>query len=114
MTPHYYQSRAADRKELSLFAHDIAALAGITRRFETDMELEIVIRKSVKRPKSGLIFVLNRLKRQCGNVSFRDLQLAHLETVFASEKSRAVLESTDRIRLDIAADDALVLKYAET
>jgi len=114
MTPHYYQSRGTDRKELTLFAHDLASKSGVTRRFETGMELEIVIRKSTKKAKTGLIFILNRLGRQTGALVFRDLQLSHLERVFGSEKSKAFLETSDRIRLEIAGHDALILRYGET
>lgn len=112
MTPRYYRSNTGERDALHRFANEISELADVRKRFETTLELEVVIRRGPE--KSGFIFIINRLGKQSGGIVFRDILFSRIDLIFSGGDSMISLIEISSLSVTIDANDVLVIKYTET
>jgi len=111
LTPRYYTTPARDRHALRQFARGLLAERGIAPLVHADVEAEIVGHAGED---GGMLFVINRLGRQSGDVRFTDPVLfgytGRLEIAYTFAGSRARAVNARTLHLELAADDVLVLR----
>lgn len=111
LTPRYYSTPERDRRALRHFARGLLADRGVEPLVHADFEAEIVGHAG---DDGGMLFLLNRLGRQSGDVRLRQpesfgysgrLEIAY---TFAGSRARAINART--IHVELMADDVLVLR----
>ena len=111
LTPRYYTTPHRDRRALRQFARGLLAARGVVPLVHSDVEAEIVGHAGED---GGMLFVINRLGRQVGDVRLTDPTLfgytGHVEIAYTFAGSHAHAVDPRTIHLELAPDDVLVLR----
>jgi hypothetical protein len=111
LTPRYYTTDDRDRRALRQFARGLLADRGVEPLVHCDVEAEVVGHAGED---GGMLFVINRIGRQAGDVRLSDPELfgysGRLEIAYTHAGSRARAVNARTIRLDLMPDDVLVLR----
>ncbi len=111
LTPRYYSTSEPDRRALRHFARGLLADRGVEPLVHSDVEAEIVGHAGED---GGMLFLINRLGRQVGDVRFSDPGLfgysGRLEIAYTHAGSRARAVNARTLHVELKADDVLVLR----
>lgn len=111
LTPRYYTTDERDRRALRHFARGLLADRGVEPLVHSDVEAEVVGHAGED---GGMLFVINRIGRQSGDVRFSDPDLfgyrGRLEIAYTFAGSRARAINARTLHLDLVPDDVLVLR----
>jgi hypothetical protein len=111
LTPRYYATPERDRRALRHFARGLLAARGVEPLVHADVEAEIVGHAG---DDGGMLFVINRLGRQVGDVRLTDPVLfgytGQLEIAYTFAGSRARAVNARTLHVELLADDVLVLR----
>ncbi len=105
----YYRLDPAERAGLRRFAVELLDAAGIQRQVVSDLEVETVRRRLPDG--SWLLFLINRLGEQCGELklALEGLVDFGIEVLYRSKYSSAARSGPGSLSLTLAPDDVLVL-----
>lgn len=106
----YYRLAPEERAGLRRFAVELMDAAGIQRSVVSDLEIELVRRRLPDG--SWLLFVLNRLGEQRGEVklALEGLTNLRVEPLYCYKHSSAGRSGSSSLALTLAADDVLALR----
>ncbi|MEO6463207.1 MAG: hypothetical protein ABIP29_09040, partial [Candidatus Eisenbacteria bacterium] len=111
LTPRYYSTPEPDRRALRHFARGLLADRGIEPLVHSDVEAEIVGHAGED---GGMLFLINRLGRQVGDVRFADPGLfgytGRLEIAYTHAGSRARAVNARTLHVELKGGDVLVLR----
>jgi len=111
LTPRYYTTPHRDRRALRQFVRGLLAARGIVPLVHSDVEAEIVGHAG---DAGGMLFVINRLGRQVGDVRLTDPTLfgyeGRVEIAYTFVGSHAHAVDARTIHLELAPDDVLILR----
>jgi hypothetical protein len=111
LTPRYYAMPARERRALRHFARGLLADRNVTPHIHADVEAEIVGHAGEN---GGMLFFINRLGAQTGNVRFVDPDVfgftGKLEIAYTFLGSGARVVDKRTLRVELAAEDVLVLR----
>lgn len=111
LTPRYYAMPERDRRALRHFARGLLADRGVEPLVHCDVEVEVVGHAGES---GGMLFLINRLGRQAGDIRLREPALfgysGQLEIAYTFAGSRARAVNARTIHVELLADDVLVLR----
>ncbi len=111
LTPRYYTTPHRDRRALRQFARGLLAARGVMPLVHSDVEAEIVGHAGED---GGMLFVINRLGRQTGDVRLTDPSqfgyTGRLEIAYTFGGSHAHAVDPRTLHVELAPDDVLVLR----
>jgi hypothetical protein len=111
LTPRYYAMPERDRRALRHFARGLLADRGVEPLVHCDVEVEVVGHAGEG---GGMLFLINRLGRQAGDIRLREPALfgysGQLEIAYTFAGSRARAVNARTIHVELLPDDVLVLR----